>query len=82
MKTTSILCLTLFLAGCVLDSEDTDLLKDHNFSSESIAACVSKSADTKGYKSILDVQVLSCSEYDGGFDQAALNELNIFTNLT
>jgi len=82
MKTTSILCVAIFLSGCVLDSEDTDLLKNLNFSSESIAACVSKSADAKGYNSVLDVQVLSCGEDVGVFDQAALNELNIFTNLT
>lgn len=82
MKTAIILCLAILLAGCSLDSEDSDLLKNLNFSSESVAACVSKSADTRGYKSVLDVQVLSCSEHDGVFDQSALNDLNIFTNLT
>lgn len=80
--TTSTLCMAILLTGCASDSEDSDLLKNLNFSSESVAACVNKSADTRGYKSILDVQVLSCSEHDGVFDQASLNELNIFTNLT
>ena len=80
MKAIYILCLAILLNGC--DSEDQSLLKNLNFSSDSVATCVTESAESRDYKTISDVQILWCNEAEGVFDQAALNELNIFTNLT
>lgn len=83
MKKYICIFLSLLLTACDGSSDDKTELETLNITSKALSTCLSASAERFGYKSISDVEILSCSDVSNEqLDQAALNEMNLFENLS
>jgi hypothetical protein len=83
MKKYIYISLSLILSACGGSNDDKSELETLNLTSKALSTCLSTSAEMFGYESISDVETLSCSDVsEEEFDQAALDEMNLFKNLS
>ncbi|ALO33746.1 hypothetical protein CMT41_02720 [Colwellia sp. MT41] len=83
MKKYIYISLSLMLTACGVSNDDKSELETLNLTSIALSTCLSTSAERFGYESISDVETLSCSDVsEEAFDQTALDEMNLFENLS